>query len=1123
MKNFLERWREKNPCIKKLWLIMRLSSLLILLAVFSSTASVYSQATKLTLKMENARITEVFDAIEQQSEFYFFYNRDYFNDQREVSIDYSNKNIEVILDELFEEENVEYEIVDRNILIKIPKIAPGISDNSAQQQPAISGTVTDEAGQPLPGVTVVVKGTTQGTVTNADGNYSLNNVPEDATLVFSFVGMQTKEVVVRNQSEINISLSADVVGLDEVVVTALGIEREEKALGYAVQKIEGEKLQRTKGAYAATSLTGKIAGLWIKNSTEFNEEPDISLRGENPLLVVDGVAYSNMNFNDIAADDIESINVLKGGTASALYGYRGSSGAIIITTKNGRNTDGIQVDINSNNMFAAGFLALPEVQSSYGHGINGALATDYVWGPKLDVGDTGRQWNPVTKQWEDMPLISSGKNNFQNFLEQAVVSNTNISLSQAGENGSFRVSLNHVYNKGQYPNLNLNRTNFTVSGVMSATDKFTVEGYMGYNRQMAPQTFGQGYGSQGYIYQILLWTGPDYDIRDYKDYWIIKDEKQNWLYDAWYDNPYMMAYERLNGEWLNKMNANLTLTYNLTNHLKATFRNGYDMYSNEYIRRNPININSGRGGFHQKGLYRNQVSSGWSINSDFLLMYKKELFNDFDIDFLAGSTLYRYTDKNLVGATNNGLVIPGYYSLKNSRDPATVSSSVYRRQVNSIYSKLSFDYKDIIYFDVTGRNDWSSTHKEDTRSFFYPSVSSSIVLTELFEQPSWLDLWKVRGAWTVAKSPLGIYDNNQAYNTGQINWQGLLYADYPNDLINEFVLPNATRTYELGTSIYFKKRLKFDFTHYNKLYYNQQRYAPISEASGFSSTLINTEEEHVRKGWEISVDYSLVDSENFSYNVGFNWSKSHIYYNKLDPNYSADNLWTGKGKRVDAYVSRYWLKDDEGNVIHRSSGLPWRSDYDKRWGYSDPDFIWGITNRINWKRFDVSVNFDGRIGGVMYNYTEHKMWDTGSHPDTDNQWRYDEVVNGETNYIGEGVKVVSGSVEFNNYGEIISDTRVYEPNDIKVSYQSYARNYGIGNMGIVSGTFLKLRDFSIGYNFPQSIAGKIGASNLYLSLTGQNVFLWTKEIKFADPDKGTDSDLTSPSVRYLGVNLNASF
>ncbi|MEN8117114.1 MAG: SusC/RagA family TonB-linked outer membrane protein [Bacteroidota bacterium] len=1102
---------------------MKLTLLGLLIGLMQVSASVYSQATKFSFNLEQKQVAEVLREIEDNSNFRFFYQREQVDVEKVITINAEENSVEEILSAIFKDEGVGFKVLDNNLILIAPEKMDFSEIQEMAQQKSVSGKVTDERGLPLPGVAIVVKGTSNGTVTSVDGEYEISVDSDESVLVFSFVGMKTKEVVVGNQAVIDITMDEAVTAVDEIIVTALGLKRQEKALGYSVQKVDGEELQQTKGTYIATSITGKISGLWVKNSTEFNEAPSISLRGETPLLVIDGVPYSNMALTDIAADNIQSIDVLKGGTASALYGYRGGSGAIIVTTKNGKESKGLTVQINSNNMVASGFLALPEVQSSYAHGINGAIATDYVWGPKLDIGETALQWDPVSKSMKEMPLISSGKDNFRNFLETGIISNNNISVAQSGENGSFRISLNHIYNKGQYPNLEMNTSNFTVGGEMKLGEKFHLESSMGYNREMTPQTTGRGYGDQGYIYQILMWTGPDYDLLQYRDYWITENEQQNWHYSAWYDNPYLIAYEKLKGQLRNKMNANVTATYSVFPGAKIILRNGFDMYSNEYTVRNPINVNSGRGGFNKKGVYKNQVTSGWSINSDLIFTYNKTISKDFRVDALAGGNIYRYTDKNLETSTQNGLVIPGFYSLKNSRDPVYASSSVFRRQVNSVFGKLTLSYKNAIYIDATARNDWSSTQSKDTRSFFYPSVGTSVILSEFFNQPSWLDMWKIRSSWTLAKSPLGIYENNQAYATGQANWNGLLYADYPNELFGGNVFAEATRTVEVGTSAYFLKRFKFDFAYYNKLYYNQQRSATISSASGFTSTLINTEEEHVRRGMEFTVEANLIKKRDFSYSISANWSKSHRYYHKLDPVYSSDNLWTKEDGRVDTYVDRYWLTDSEGNIVHKSNGEPWKSDYRKVWGNSDPDFIWGLGNKITWKRFNLNFNFDGRVGGIMYNRTAYKMWDTGSHPDSDNEWRYDEVVNNQTNYIGEGVKVVSGEVVYDNYGLVVSDNRVFATNDKEISYQSYARDFAEGRLGNVSGTFFKLRDASLGYNLPIGVAEKIGAKNMYISLTGQNLLLWTKEFRYADPDSGNDSDLSSPSVRYLGMNVNLTF
>lgn len=985
----------------------------------------------------------------------------------------------------------------------------------------ISGTVSDDEGSPLIGVNVQIKGTNQGTSTDFDGKFTINDINENAILVFSYIGYQTVEIPLNGRSSLEVTLLSDSKLLDEVVVTALGIEREEKSLGYSIQKVGGDAVQTVKGVDIATSLTGKVAGLWIQNSTEFNEEPDIRLRGvKNPLVVIDGVPYGNMGFSNISPDDIESIEVLKGATAAALYGSRGGSGAIIITTKSGGNG----ISVNSNNMFFGGYLALPEVQTSYSAGLGGVYdPTDYVWGGKLDNGTIVQQWNPETKQIEEMELASRGKNNFQDFLEPGIVSNTNVSLARSGDIGSIRASMTHIYNKGQYPNLNLNSLNFTLGGKLNIGENLEIRGQMGYNRRIAPQTTGAGYGDQGYIYQILMWTGPEYNLSKYRDYWLVPDESQNWHYRAWYDNPYLIAYEKLRGIDNSMLNGNLTASYKVLSNLKLTFRYGYDFYNNEINKRNPPGINSTRG-WHALGLYSQDLSKGYSMNGDVLLEYKQDLSKWMDMKIITGSSIYKYEDEYSYAATRGGLVIPGFYSLRNSIERPDASSSIGRKQVNSIFATGTFSFFDAFYLDIAGRNDWSSSLPESTRSFFYPSVGTSVVPSEFLNLPDWLDFWKLRGSWTISKQDLAVFATNQSYAINSGVWDGLNTSSYPSTIRGGDVDPETTRTWEIGTAAYlFDKSLVADFTYYNVYNYNIQRSATISSASGFNSTLVNIDETYERRGFEISLDASVINKDRFKWNVITNWAKTHLYYKSLDPVYSADNLWTRAGERVDTYTGRNWSYDPNGNLIHQANGLPLREDYTTLWGYSDPDFIWGLTNSFEWGPFNFHLSFDGRVGGLLENYSSQKMWDTGSHPDSDNEWRYDEVVNGNISFVGEGVQIASGDVVYDNYGQIIEDSRTYAPNDTKVSYETYARRYGDGRFGASNPTFLKLREVSIGYTLPRELAERWGLGTTNISLTSQNVLLWAKEFRMADPDWNSDTQLTSPSVRYIGVNMRIHF
>ena len=1115
------------PSLVKMSLKMKLTTLLLITSIFYIQAeSTYSQRTKITLNLESVRVMEALEAIESLSEFKFLGNENVINDNRIVSLHVKNKRISGILKDLFKGTDVTYNVMDKQIILKT-----ALKDNSIfeekeiiveeSQTHLVSGNVTDADGSPLPGVSILKGGTTIGTETDFDGNYTIAANTGDV-LVFSFIGMVAQEVTVQeNSTTINVTLKVAENQLNEVVVTALGIQRDKKALGYAVQEVSGEQVQNVKAVDIATALTGKVAGLSIKNTTAFNKGPTIELRGQNPLIVLDGVAYGNMKLDQVSPDDIESINVLKGATASALYGSRGAGGAIMVTTKKGGN----ELRVNSSNMFFAGHLALPEGHSSYSAGLNGVYsATDYIWGQKLDIGIMADQWNPETKQIENMPLTSRGKNNFQDFMEPGVILNNNITFSSTGENGSIRTSLTHVYNKGQYPNLKSNKLMANVVGTLKVGNKVNLSANIGYTRKDAPQTTGEGYSNQGYIYTILMWTGPEYDLSKYRDYWITPDSEQNWHYGSWYDNPYLQAYEKIKSDERNMTNFNLKADYDVFEGAKITGRIGYDFYGNEETRRNPPGIYSTRG-FNSRGMYWNKQNRGYSLNTDLLFNYKKEdlLIEGFDIAVNTGLSMYKYEDQELYASTRGGIVVPGIYSLNNSAERPDASSLIRRKQVNSWLGVASLSYKDAFFVDVTGRNDESSTMAASESSYFYPSASGSILLSKWIK-PSWLDFWKVRGSWTLSKKDLGVYATNVNYNVNVGAWgEDYSTADYTSSVKNAVVEPEVNRSWEIGTAAYFfKNRLNVDIAYYENLNYNRQISTTISEASGFTGTLVNIDETIERKGLEISVNAKIIKKEDFTWSVGANWSQSHRYIKDLDPTYSADNLWTYPGARYDSYRTRPWERDPQGNIAHNSGGRPVRSDFNRVVGYADPDFIWGLTNSITWKDFSAHVSFDGRVGGLAANNTSEKMWDTGSHPDSDNEWRFDETVNGNTSYIGEGSKLVSGSATYDQYGNITSDDRTYAPNDVPVSYQVYARQFRDGKFGITDPTFFKLREIALGYSMPERLTENLGLNSVNISLIAQNVFLWTKDYKFADPDQGADNQLTSPSQRYVGLNITLS-
>lgn len=1116
--------------------IMKLSVFFVFVLFFQLHAvNANSQEARITITKSNLSFGELITEIEKQTDYLFLYSDTDVNLSQKVQVNAKDKTVAEVLDAVLVNGNLTYKFANNYISLHSSKSKRSISyssqENSVTQVPKIkvTGTIVDETETPVIGANVVLKGSSSvGTITDVSGNFSIE-VPANASLIISYIGYQNKEVLVNNQKVLSIKLQEDSEKLEEVVVTALGIKRSEKALGYAVQKVGGDKMTSVKSVDVGTALTGKIAGLNVKNSTEFNEAPSLILRGEEPLLVVDGVPYANVTLRDIASDDIESVDVLKGATASALYGARGGSGAVMVTTKRGKE-EGLNISVNSSTMFDAGFLRLPEVQTAYSTGMNGKYnAEDFVWGDKMDIGRTAEQYDPFTHEWREMPLVSKGKNNFKNFLEFSFVTNNNVSVTQKGKYGSFRTSLTHVYNKGQYPNNKLNKLTYTVAGDMKFNN-LSVEGGITYNKRFYPNNEGTGYGTGGYIYSLMVWTGTDLDIRDYKNYWRKENKEQNWPNSVWYDNPYFIANEIVHSSDYDVVNGFLNVGYTFTPWLKASLRSGVDMYSERQEWRNAIGA---FGGWSKKGYYEEKSTRGYSINNDFLLTADHK-FGDIAVDGFVGGTLYYYQNNALQAFTRNGLTIPAYYSIYASVDPAGIKSELGKKQVNSLYGKASASWKSTLFVDVTARNDWSSTLPSETRSYFYPSVSASFVASEIIPMPSWIDFWKIRGSWTKTKKDLDVYDTNTSYTIKTNLWNGMNGATYPTKMRSALIEPSATRSYEIGTAVHFlNNRIQLDIAYYNKLYYNLTKDAAISDACGFEYTLINIDEEHVRKGVEVTASATPIKTKNWEWNTTFNWALDRYYYSKIDPVYSAQKDWVKAGERWDWSGCYDWERDPSGNIIHEG-GYPIQSDYQSKIGHQYPDWIFGFNNSVKFKNFTLGFAIDGQIGGIAHSVTNQALWMTGAHIDSDNEWRYDEVVNGNKSYVGQGVTVVSGSVDRDSNGNILRDDRVFAPNNKQVSYEGYSKLYnGAGNVWdgkrqhMQDRTFIKLRELSLSYAIPSVACKKVGLQGASVAFIGSNLFIWTKQFKYSDPEfsnpEKDGENLSSPSLRMLGCNIKINF
>jgi len=1016
----------------------------------------------------------------------------------------------------------------------------------------ITGKVTNMKGEPMIGATIVVIGTNNATVADVNGVYNLRVPRAGGTVQVSYVGMATIEKAVTQSGLYNFEMEESGVALSEVVVTALGIKREEKALGYSVQKVSGETVQKVSTVDVSTALTGKVAGLLVRNPSDFAAVPIVTIRGENPLIVIDGVAYANKTLGDISPDDIEDINVLKGATASALYGYRGANGALLITTKNGSsNKAGVSVDYSTNTMFTAGFLALPEKQTTYGRGSNNAynINSDQAWGVAMD-GKILNQWDPVQKVFRDYEYLPIGADNFQNFLQQGYVTNNNLNIGFNKGNVAVRNSFNWMQNRGTYPNSTLNKYTYSL-GADFKLDKLNISSNFSYAKKASPNVGSNGYTSYDPMYTLLIWSTADFDIRDYKDnYWITPGVQQNYIYGlqpngtytgASHNNPYYDRYEKTNQIGRDIVNAGITMNYDFTNWLRATVRSGIDFYNEvgqlriskgSYVSTGntpvPGNLYTWQGG--NTGAYVIGQSSGFSTNSDLLLSGATN-FKDFGFEYLAGGTIFFNRDDNLYANTNGGISVPGFFSIKASVNSPTVNQSLYRRQVNSVYGRLGISWRKLIYIEATGRNDWSSTLAASNRSYFYPSVATSFVLSELLPgTEGWLDLLKWRNSWTVSKTPAGIYAINSSYTLNNATWNTLNGAAKPSSLYSDYILPESAATIETGIqAIMFKNRVMFDVSYYNKRFYDLLRSAPVSAASGYSSNYINIDEEITRKGWEVIANFTPYKTKDWQWDLGINWSTYKRVYTALDSVYSTKKPWIAVGERVDVLASKDWLRSPDGQLIFNNGRLVY-SSYDTKFGYTDPDWIWGANTTLRYKNLSLYVSFDGVYGGIMNTRTESYLWQSGNHPESVTEERaLDVATPGSVNFLGEGVKVVSGTVTYDAVGNILTDTREFAPNDIKTTYKQYAIDLhnssawgGNGSWAdTYSKTFFKLREISLTYDLPKSILGTSSRA-ASVSLVGQNVLLVAKDFKYSDPDGGYE-DFSDPAVRYIGFNIKFSF
>jgi TonB-linked SusC/RagA family outer membrane protein len=722
------------------------------------------------------------------------------------------------------------------------------------QSTTVSGKVVDETGAPLVGVNVVEKNTTNGTITNLEGVYSLT-VDQEAVIVFSFVGFQPLERVSDGSNGINVTLVADIYTLDEAVVTALGISRAKKSLGYSTQEVEMESLQSTGVQNVGNLLTGKIAGLAVSNPTGMFQAPIFSLRGRRPLVVIDDIPIES-DLYDINPADIESMNVLKGTTASALYGSRGRNGAILITTKKARK-EGLNVTVSNSTMVTAGFTVYPETQNEYGNGSNGVYEFwdgkdggisdgDMVWGPAFADNLEIPQWNsPIrdtqtgeTIEWygdvsgtmyddrsryERVPIPWKFNDFLNEFLETGYVTNTDVSISYKGEKSSQRFSFNYNKMKGQVPNTELHTGGASLNSTYQLAKNLEMDTKFSYNKVYSPNYPRYGYGPKNHMYTILIWMGWDVNAQDMRDHlWVPGQEgyrQANFNY-AWYNNPFFAAY-KLNQQYDQDLyNGQVKLKYDITKDLSIQGRFSGVVRHRFEDRQSPksyLNYGDPRDGDY-KTWNRNWIQ----IDNDILLTYRKQLGTLLNLTVNAGGASFYHSFRDYYSATD-GLIVPEVYSLNNTRGNVKASTYEQQKLIQSAYGTVNLDFLNAFFLTLAVRNDWSTALPKENNSFFYPSASLSTILSNVIEMPEAINYLKLYGSWArvdadlapaVSPSYAKIETNLDAYRAsvaGYANpyqfesyyvnagsFDGKTMLTYPSGIVNPLIKPEQSVSFELG-------------------------------------------------------------------------------------------------------------------------------------------------------------------------------------------------------------------------------------------------------------------------------------------------------------------------------------
>lgn len=1041
-------------------------------------------------------------------------------------------------------------------LLCIPLLLFIVNTVSAQQ--VVNGKVLSaDSLHPLPGATIQVKGSNKQTATDGSGAFKIQAGDGDI-LVITNVGYQTREVKATSAGSVLLNSSSQ--NMQEVVVTALGIRREEKSLGFAAQSVKENAVKDAKTNNWVNSLSGKVAGLNIQGTgagpmgssrITLRGESSLNLDNNQALIVVDGVPVSSKitgtGFNshlsadspvdfgsdvsDINPDDIEKITILKGPGATALYGSRAAGGAIIITTKSGaRKEKGLGITYNMNASIDQ-VNRWPDYQFEYGEGRTDVYYSylDNLDGPNTSTGvAAGRAWGPRFKgqqYFQFNPNAVDGRptertpwvaydDYISGFFRTGSTIANSISIEGGGDKGSARLSFTHLKNKWILPNTGFERINASLSVNQKVSDRLRISGKVIYTNKKSDNLPAAGYNNQSIMYFLIIGTAPNIRPEWFKPYWEpgLVGVKQRNPFNPGPDNPYLDLYEMLNKMNKHGVIGNVSANYSFSDKLELMVRSGIDMSFEDRSQQRPFSMTK-----YPRGMYREQSVFNYEINTDVLLTWKDKINNDFNYTISGGANAMRQR-YDFRGMYADQLAQPGVYQLSNSLDPAVSDPQKSRKAINSLYGSGQVSYKEMIFLDITGRNDWSSTLPYGSNSFFYPSVSTSFLLGDMFTLPKAISFAKFRMSWAQVGNDTRPYQTDKYYD----RIYGNSFTNSP-VLFNPDLKPEITSSYEAGVDIrLFKNRLTFDFAIYNNNSRNQILAIPLDPVSGYSSALVNAGLIN-SKGMEIALGGKPIATKNFTWTSTLTWSRNRSYVKELQEGITNQVIYSHSGNvtiearvggRMGDMYGRGFQRSPEGKIVYSSVGLPAPLDPTvKKWGNAFADWKAGLLNEFVIKKVRISLLLDGQKGGDMYSQTNHKNNTLGKTKVT--------LPGRDGGIIGDGVV-------FN------PATNKFEPNTVKVTAASYYDNYyQISNAetNIFDASFLKIREVRVEFNLPEKWLSRIHVNNASIALYGRELFNFTNFPGF-DPEGGNLNsgtltpgvELTQfPSARNMGINLTVKF